>query len=97
MLKSDLCNYSDAYILVKATISVSNMTGAGAAANKSNEKVIFKNCALLTACISEINNTEVDNAKDTDVEMSMYNLIEYRDNHSETWDVYSNIVKMNQL
>ena len=60
MLKSSLCDYSDAcnaYILVKGTISVNNSAAAGAAANNTNKKVIFKNCAPFTNCISEINNT----------------------------------------
>ena len=81
MLKSSLCDYSDAYILVKGTISVNNTAAAGADANNTNKKVIFKNCAPFTNCISEINNAQVDNAKDIDIVMPMYNLIEYSDNH----------------
>ena len=46
MLKSSLCDYSDAYILVKGTITVDDTSAAGAAANNTNKKVIFKNCAL---------------------------------------------------
>ena len=57
MLKSSLCDYNDAYILVKGTITVANTSTAGAAANNTNKKVIFKNCAPFTNCISEINNT----------------------------------------
>ena len=49
-------------------------------------KVVFKNCAPFTDCISEINNTQIDHAKDIDIVMSMYNLIEYRDNYSKTWE-----------
>ena len=45
---------------------------------------IFKNCAPFTDCISEINNTKIDNAKDIDVVMAMYNLTEYSDNYSKT-------------
>ena len=67
MLKSSLCDYSDAYILVKRTISVNNTAAAGAAANNTNKKVIFKNCAPFTNCIREINNTQIDNAKDIDI------------------------------
>ena len=79
MLKSSLCDYSDTYILVKGTIKI---TGAGdnAAARQADERdkgVVFKNCAPFTNCISEINNTQVDNAKDIDIVMPMYNLIEY--------------------
>ena len=83
MLKSSLCDYSDAYILVKGTVSVNNTAAAGAV-NNTNKKVIFKNCAPFTNCISEINNTQIDNAKDTDIVMPMYNLIEYSDNYAKT-------------
>ena len=86
MLKSSLCDYSDAYILVKRRITI---TGAGddAAARQADERskeVIFNNCAPFTNCISEINNIEIDNAKDFDIVMPMYNLIEYSDNYSKT-------------
>ena len=84
MLKSSLCDYSDAYILVKGTIIVNNTAAQGAAASNTNKKVIFKNCAPFTNCISEINNTQIDNAKDTDIVMPMYNLIEYSDNYAKT-------------
>ena len=86
MLKSSLCDYSDAYILVKGTITI---TGAGAdaatrQADERNRGVAFKNCAPFINCISEINNTQVDNAKDIDIVMPMYNLIEYSDNYAKT-------------
>ena len=84
MLKSSLCDYSDAYILLKGTITVNNTAAAGAAANNTNKKVIFKNCAPFTNCISEINNTQIDNAKDIDIVMPIYNLIEYSDNYAKT-------------
>ena len=84
ILKSSLCDYSDAYILVKETISVTNTAAQGATANNTNKKVIFKNCIAFTNCISEINNTQTDNAKDIDIVMSMYNLIEYSDNYAKT-------------
>ena len=84
MLKSSLCDYSDAYILVKGTISVNNTAAQGAAANNTNKKVIFKNCAPFTNCLSEINNILIDNAKDIDIVMPMYNLIEYSDNYGKT-------------
>ena len=86
MSKSNLCDYSDAYILVKGTITI---TGAGddAAARQADEGdkgVVFKNCAPFTNCIGEINNTQVDNVKDIDIVMPMYNLIEYSDNYMKT-------------
>ena len=77
MLESSLCDYSDVYILVKGTITVNNTAAVDADANNTNKKVIFKNCAPFANCISEINNTQVDNAKDIDIVASMYNLIEY--------------------
>ena len=94
MLRSNLCDYADAYILVKGTITI---TGAGddAAARRADERnkgVIFKNCAPFTKCISRINNTDIDNAQDIDIVMPMYNLIEYSDNYSKTsgslWQYY---------
>ena len=84
MLKSSLCDYSDAYILVKGIISANNTAADSAAANNINKKVIFKNCTPFTNCISEINNTQIDNAKDIDIVMLMYNLTEYSDNYAKT-------------
>ena len=84
MLRSNLCDYIDAYILVKGNITVNNTPADGAAANRAAKKVIFKNCALFTNCISKINNTRIDNAEYIDIEMPMYNLIEYNDNYSKT-------------
>ena len=86
MLKSSLCDYSDAYIIVKGTITI-NETGADAAARQADERdkgVSFKNCAPLINCISEINNTQIDNAKNIDIVMPMYNLIECSDNYAKT-------------
>ena len=83
MLRSSLCDYSDAYILAKGNITVNN-TAAGAAANNTNKKVIFKNCAPFTNCISKINNTEIDNAEYIDIVMPMYELIECSDSYSKT-------------
>ena len=75
MLKSGLCDYSNAYILVKEEITI-----AGAAARQADERdkgVAFKKCAPFTNCISEINNTQIDNCKDIDIVMPLYNLLEY--------------------
>ena len=80
---SSLCDYSDAYILVKGNISVNN-TQAAAAPNNVNKKVIFKNCAPFTNCRRKINNTQIDNAEYIDIVLPMYNLIEYSDNYSKT-------------
>ena len=86
MLKSTLCDYSDAYILVKGTMTIAG-AGADATARQADERdkgVAFKNRAPFTNCISEINNTQIDNAKDIDIVIPMYNLIEYSDNYAET-------------
>ena len=84
MLRSSLYDYSDAYIHVKENVSVNNTAADGAAANNTNKKVIFKNCAPFTNCISKINNTQIDNAEYIDIVLPMYNLIEYSDNYSKT-------------
>ena len=86
MLKSSLCDYSDAYILVKGKITITG-EGHDAAVRQPDERdkgVAFKNCALFTNCISEINNTQIDNCKDIDIIMPKYNLIEYSDNYAKT-------------
>ena len=84
MLRSSLCNYSNAYKLAKGNITVNNNAAAGAVANNADNKVIFKNCAPFTNCISKINNTQIDNAEYIDIVLPMYNLIEYSDNYSKT-------------
>ena len=86
MLKSSLCDYSDAYILAKGKITIAGAGNDVAArqADERNKGVVFKNCAPFINCISEINNTQIDNAKDIDIVMSMYNLIEYSDNYAKT-------------
>ena len=86
MLKYSLCDYSDAYILVKGRITI-NGRGAAVAAREADERdkgVAFKNCAPFINCISEINNTQIDNAKDIDIVMLMYNLMECSDNFAKT-------------
>ena len=84
MLRSSLCDYSDAYIIVKGNITVNNTGGAGANANNIDKKVILKNCAPFTNCISKINNADIHNAKYIDIVMPMHNLIKYSDNYSKT-------------
>ena len=81
MLMSSLCDYNDSYVLVTGIISI--VAQAGGNSNNANKKVVFKNCAPFTDYISEINNTQIDNAKHIDVNMPMYNLIEYSDNYSK--------------
>ena len=98
LLKSSLCDYSDACILVKRIIIVNNTALADAAANNTNKKVIFRNCVPFLNCISEINNTQVDNSKDIDIVMPIYNLIEYSDNYSKKHlEVYGITTEIYQL
>ena len=66
-------------MLVKKELTVAKETDA--APNNADKKIIFKNCAPFTSCISRINNTQVDDAQYTDVVMPLYNLIEYSDNY----------------
>ena len=75
-LESSLCDYSHAYILVTGNTTV---TGGN-----NNTKVAFKNCAPFEKCRTEINETFVDDADFINITMPMYNLIEYRDNYSDT-------------
>ena len=101
MLKSNLCDYPDAYIFVKGTITI---TGAGddAATGQADERdrgVTFKNYAPFTKCTSRINGTDIDNSRDIDIAMPMYNLIEYSDNYSKTsgslWQYYKDDPNVN--
>ena len=75
-LESNLCDYSDAYVLVTGNITV---TGGDA-----NTKVTFKNCAPFRKCRAEINEAFVDDAEHINIAMPMYNLIEHSDNYSDT-------------
>ena len=94
ILRSNLCDYVDAYTLVKGTITITG-DGDDAAARQADERdkgVSFKNCAPFTKCKSRINNTDIDTDEDIDIVMPMYNLIEYSDNYSKTfgslWQYY---------
>ena len=89
MIRSDLSDYSDAYIHFKATITVQNTVAATASTNNTNKEVIFKNCALFSDCISEKNNAQVHDAQDIDIVMPMYNFIEYNDVYSKTSAILS--------
>ena len=71
MLRSRWCDYNDPYTLVSVTITVPNT--AAAAENRKN--IITKNCPPFTNFISEINNTQIDDAKDIDIVLPMYSLL----------------------
>ena len=87
MLRSDLCDCSDAYIVMKEKITVTRPNSV-----LYDKKLAFKNNAPFTSCTSKINNTFFDNAEDLDVVMPMYNLFEYSKNYRKTtgsfWNYY---------
>ena len=77
MLRSDLCDFNDAYVVVKGDITLEGDNDA----NKRNRNLAFKNNAPLINCISIIQCVKIDNAEDLDVLMPMYNLLEYSKNY----------------
>ena len=86
MLRSNLCDYANAYILVKGTITITAAGDDDAAKqlDERNKGIIFKNCVPFTKCISRINNTDIDTAQDINIVMPMYNLIKYSNNYLKT-------------
>ena len=100
MLRSYLCDFSDAYIVVKGDIIVTNPDNA-----KRDRSVAFKNNAPFINCISKINGVKIDDAEDLDVVMPIYNLLEYSKNYRKTtsslWNYYrdepSNPLSSNHL
>ena len=86
MLRSILCDYCDAYILVSGTITITGAGNVDAARSldERNKEVILKNFGPFTEFISEINNTQIDNAKYIGVVIPIYNLIEYSNNYFKT-------------
>ena len=88
MLRSDLCDYSNAYIVLKAAITVTGTNND----NRINKKLVFKNNAPFQSSISKTNNTCIDNAENLNIVMPMYNSLEHSDNYSMTsgilWNYY---------
>ena len=88
MLKSYLCGFSDAYIIVEGDITLEGDNNA----NKRNKNFAFKNNAPFINCISKFNSVKIDNAEDLDVVMLMYNLLEHSKNYRKTtgslWNYY---------
>ena len=91
MLRSDLCDFSDAYIVIKGTITLTKDPDREFI-DVRNRSLAFKNNAPFTNCISKINNVLIDNAEDLDVVTPMYNLIEYSKSYRKTtgslWNYY---------
>ena len=84
MLRSDLCDYSDAYILVKGKITVTKGFNNNANNNAYGKKLALKNNVPFISCISKINRELIENAEDLDIVMPMYNLLEYSKNYRKT-------------
>ena len=93
MLRSDICDYSDAYIVIKGTITV----GEASDRDKHNKSLVLKNHVLFISWISKINGTLIENAEDLDIVMPMYNLIEYRKLIQRHLVLYGIIAKIFQL
>ena len=91
MLRSDLCDFSDAYIVVKGDITLTK-TPARVFIDTRNRVLVLKNNTSFTNCISKINNVLTDNAEDLDIVMPMHNLLEYSKNYRKTtgsfWNYY---------
>ena len=92
MLKSDLCNFSDAYIIFKGKVTGSATDGTNNIRDKKTQTFSIKNNAPFISCISKTNGVLVENAEDLDIVMPMYNLLEYSKNYSKTsgslWNYY---------
>ena len=77
MLRSNLCDYSDAYILVNGTITVTGNHPR----DRQNRPLIIKNNAPFISCITRINGESIEDADDLDIVMPMHNLLEYSKNY----------------
>ena len=93
MLRSDLRDFSDAYIVIKGTIFLTKTDGRSFIEVR-NRFIAFKNNAPFISCISKINNVLTDNAQDLDVVMPMYNLLEYSKNYKKEQEVCGIITGM---
>ena len=91
MLRSNLCDFSNVYIVGKGTITVTNPDN-----NVYDKELAFKNNVPFVSCISKINNTLIDNAEDLDVVMPMYNLLEYSKNIQKQQEVFGVTTEMNK-
>ena len=85
MLRSNLCDYSDAYILVKGTVTVNGVVnGAENEILRRNRTLILKNNAAFASCMTKINNEFIEDVDDLDIVIPMYNLLEYSKNYRKT-------------
>ena len=86
-IKPNLCDYSDAYIFVTGDIKVADVA--------ADTNVAFKNFAPFTRCVTHINDENVETAENLDILMPIYNLIEYRDDYSDSLELYISLKEMN--
>ena len=84
MLRLDLCDYFDAYILVNGIITITANAGAKNIRDKKDRKLILKNNARFVSCITRINGELIEDVDDLDIVMPMYNLLEYSKNYRKT-------------
>ena len=84
MLRSDLCDYANAYMLVNDIITVTANAGANKIRDKKNRKLILKNNAPFVSCITRSNGELIEDADDLDIVIPMYNLLEYSKNYRKT-------------
>ena len=82
MLRSDLCGYNEAYVLVKGIVTVIGKI----IKTEKNRDIVLKNNAPFISCISKINGALIENAEDLDVLISLYNLFRYSKNYRKTTD-----------
>ena len=101
MLKPILCDYNDPCILVSGTTTIKGGPEDATEADKERKEEIFKNCTPIIECTTELNNTQIDHAKDLDLVMPVYNLTEYNDNYFKTseslWQYYRDEPALNNI
>ena len=95
MLRSDLCDYADPYILVNGTITVTAAAGANNIREKINKPLVLKNNAPFVSYITKINNELIEDAEDLDIAMLMYNLLDYSKYYRKTIGSLYNYIEMN--
>ena len=93
MLRSDLCDFSDAYIVMKGDITLEG----GNNSNKRNKNLASKNNVSFINCISKINGVQIDNTENLDVVMPMHNLLEYSKNYKKQQVVCGIIIEVNRV
>ena len=100
MLRSDLCDYADAYILVNDTITVTangDNNNANNIRDERNRPLILKNNAPFVLCITKINSELIEDAEDLHIVMPMYNLLEYSENYRKNMQVLQAILQIKMV